>query len=160
MDQLLVILIILFIAVILFCDPTVLVGLFAGVGLYSTISAISKRTMSCTEPFLAGPTLSTYNGDNVDEYNERTPVGNSMVDLETADADNAEIIEDSNMFRKRKNPTKSGDDLISNRATIASSRAKTSIENRSRFTADNMREMYEDELTNESNRDWWGEDDL
>ena len=64
------------------------------------------------------------------------------------------------MFRKRKNPTKSGDELISNRATIASSRARTSIENRSRFTADNMREMYEDELTYESNRDWWGEDDL
>ena len=166
MAQLLVILIILFITVVLFCDSTVWVGLFAGVGLYSTISAIAKRMVSHTEPFLG--TIVKSNDvediveDDMNEYIEETSVEEPSVEEPTSELETvkADIIEDDIGFRKRVNPTKYGDMSIAVRAVESGGRARESVENRVRFTADNMRETYEHELAEGANRDWWENDDL
>jgi hypothetical protein len=161
MAQLLVILIILFITVVLFCDSTVWVGLFAGVGLYSTISAIAKRMVSHTEPFLGTMVKSNDVEDIVEdamnEYIEETSVEEPTSELETVKDDS---IEDAIGFSRSVNPTKYGDMSIAVRAVESGSRARESVENKLRFTADNMRETYENELAEGDNRDWWGNDDL
>lgn len=62
--------------------------------------------------------------------------------------------------RQSEEREKDGDELLLNKSIDVSQKAKQSILNRTRFTSDNFRKYFQEELDEQENRVWWERDEL
>lgn len=70
--------------------------------------------------------------------------------------DNANVI---NKIFAKDTITTDGDQLLFEHGKHVGGQAKQAILNRARFTSDNFRPLYQEELDEQEHRDWWGDND-
>jgi hypothetical protein len=82
-----------------------------------------------------------------------------LATVEPSKLDNSEAINDI-LAGSDENDEKDGDTKFLEKIQDLQGRSKEAVLNRSRFTSDNFREYYVEELAEQEDRVWWNNDDM